>query len=222
MPTGLLAEPQEKPASRWEAEIAKLEQRDQRERPARGGVVFIGSSSIKRWDLKQDFDGLPVVNHGFGGSQIADAAQYVERLVWPLEPRVVVLYSGDNDLASGKSPQQVHQDYRRFVQRVREQLPECRILFLAIKPSLARWKLVDSIREANRLIQSDTRQDQRQEYVDVFTPMLGEDGQPRKELLVDDGLHLSRAGYELWAGVLRPHLAGLESQVPAGGGQPDR
>jgi lysophospholipase L1-like esterase len=119
---------------------------------------------------------------------------------------VVVLYAGDNDLASGKSPTQVLQDYRDFVERVRQKLPKTRILFLAIKPSLKRWNLVDRIREANQLVRAEAERDERQEYVDIFAPMLGEDGKPRPELFVEDGLHLSPQGYQLWVQVLRPRL----------------
>jgi lysophospholipase L1-like esterase len=191
---------------RWKSAIEKLEQADARQSPPRQGILFVGSSSIRRWNLAQDFAGQPVINHGFGGSQIADSTHYADRIVWPLEPRVVVLYAGDNDLASGKSPTQVLQDYRDFVERVRQKLPKTRILFLAIKPSLKRWNLVDRIREANQLVRAEAERDERQEYVDIFAPMLGEDGKPRPELFVEDGLHLSPQGYQLWVQVLRPRL----------------
>ena len=87
-------------------------------------------------------------------------------------------------------------------------MPSTRILFLAIKPSIARWSLVEQMREANRLIQDRMDTDSCLTYVDVHTPMIGADGLPRPELLVDDGLHLSASGYALWTSILQPHLPG--------------
>ncbi len=192
--------------SRWEQEIARLEQRDAQQEAPHQGILFVGSSSIKRWDLPRDFPDLPVVNHGFGGSQMADSVHFADRIILPLEPRIVVVYAGDNDLAAGKTPQQVRDDFRDLVAKIHGKLPETRIVFLAIKPSLKRWNLVDRMRAANRLIREEIGSDPRLAYADIFTPMLGEDGEPRETLFVEDGLHLSRAGYALWARQLRPLL----------------
>jgi lysophospholipase L1-like esterase len=205
---GPLAAGEEKKGSPWEAAIRRFEEQDRKQPPPQGGVLFVGSSSIRLWDLAKSFPGLPVLNRGFGGSQLADAVQFAPRIVLPHKPRVVVLYAGDNDIASGRTPEQVFEDYRRFVAVVHAGLPAARILFLAIKPSFARWRLVDRMRAANRLIQEHATTDPRLGFVDVHTPMLGADGQPRRELFQPDGLHLSAQGYELWASLLRPLLAG--------------
>jgi lysophospholipase L1-like esterase len=102
-------------------------------------------------------------------------------------------------------------DFRAFVRKIHAELPETRVLFIAIKPSVARWHLADRIREANQLVESFTRGDDRLGYIDVFTPMLGPDGRPRAELLVGDGLHLNDEGYKLWTSLVRPHLAAAPS-----------
>jgi len=104
------------------------------------------------------------------------------------------------------TPQQVTDDYRAFVKAVQTRLPKSRIVFIAIKPSVKRWQLVDQMREANALIRKITTTDDRQVFVDVDTPMLGADGKPRKELFKEDGLHLKDAGYEIWKKCLLPHL----------------
>jgi len=197
--------------ARWEAEIAKLERAETS--PSPGGVVFVGSSSIRGWNLTKSFPDRNYVNHGFGGSQLADAVYYVDRLVTPLAPKVVVVYAGDNDLASGKSPEQVADDYRQFVARVHASTPTARIVYIAIKPSLKRWSLVDKIRQANQLIVARVARDSRLSFVDVFTPMLDGEGQPRGELLADDKLHLSPAGYALWTELVDKALAIASDEV---------
>lgn len=191
------------PEAPFESEIRAFEAADKTDPPPPGGVVFVGSSSIRMWTtLTEDFPTLNVINRGFGGSQIADSTRYAGRIVVPYKPRTIVLYAGDNDIAAGKSPKQVSEDFAAFVAAVRKELPETLVLFIAIKPSVARWHLVEQIREANRLIAAAAAKDDSLGYIDVFTPMLGADGKPRPELLVDDGLHLSRKGYLLWTEVV--------------------
>lgn len=193
-------------ADRWEPAIRAFEAKDRKQAPAKGGIVFVGSSSIVLWDLPKSFPGLNAINRGFGGSQLADSVRYARRIVLPYEPRTVVLYAGDNDLASGKTPQQVFDDYQRFVAAIHAALPKTRIIYIAIKPSKARWKLIDKIRATNRLIADFAAKDPRLVFIDVEKPMLGVDGKPRPELFMPDGLHLNAEGYRLWAGLVGPHL----------------
>ena len=206
--TGLaqIAGAQETAPDKWEQEIAALEARDAKEMPPKGGVLFVGSSSIRLWDLKKSFPELGAVNHGFGGSQIADSVKHFQRLVTPLAPKSIVFYAGDNDLAGGKSPEQVAQDFREFHVLVRKALPEAKLIFIPIKPSPSRWKLIDKQRDANRRIRELLAQDPKSSIVEIERPMLGDDGQPRAELYRDDKLHLTPAGYELWTSLLAPFV----------------
>ena len=192
--------------AKWEKDIAAFEKADEAAPPPKGAVLFVGSSSIRLWDLKKSFPGREVINRGFGGSETADSVHFIDRLVLKHEPRVVVLYAGDNDVANGKSPRQVADDFAAFVEVVRAKLPETRIVYVAIKPSLKRWNLVEKVREANERIADLCEEGERLEYLDVFTPMLGEDGRPRRELFVEDGLHLNAEGYRLWTELLTPLL----------------
>lgn len=192
--------------NRWEPSIRRFEELDRKSPPAPGGIVFVGSSSIVGWKLDKFFPDLPVVNRGFGGSQLADSVHFADRIVVPYKPRVVVLYAGDNDIASGKSPEQVAADFDAFVAKIRKALPHAKIIFIPIKPSLARWKLIDKMRQANALIRRRATECEGVVVLDIEQPMLGEDGRPRAELFREDGLHLNDAGYRLWSDLLRPHL----------------
>lgn len=188
---------------RFEAEIRAFEAADRASPPPLGGVVFVGSSSIKNWtDVAADFPGVPVLNRGFGGSTLADVVHYADRIVLPYRPRLVVLYAGDNDLVEGRTPERILGDYRAFVARLRSALPAARVAFVSIKPSPSRRAYMDRARETNRRIRVEIARDSLQTYVDVFTPMLGATGQPRPELFLADSLHLKRAGYLLWRAVL--------------------
>jgi lysophospholipase L1-like esterase len=193
-------------SDRWAKEMAAFEQQDRESPPAPGGIVFVGSSSIRLWDLAQSFPGLPVINRGFGGSQLIDSVNHVDLLVLRHKPRVVVVYAGDNDLAGGKTPEVVVEDFTAFATKVHAALPATRIAFIGIKPSIQRWALIDQVRAANAGIRSVCQSDERLGFVDVDGPMLGWDEKPRKDLLVQDGLHLSPKGYQLWTTLVRPFL----------------
>ena len=192
---------------RSEAEIRAFEAADRAAAPSPGGIVFYGSSSIRLWQsLASDFPGLPVLNRGFGGSTLPEAIHYLPRAVLPLRPRTIVLYEGDNDLSLGWGPTEIAEDYRTFVRTVRDALPNTRIVFISLKPSPSRWRLVDQQREANRLVREIVARDTLQTFVDVFTPMLGANGRPRPELFVADSLHLTPAGYSVWRAQVAPVL----------------
>lgn len=193
--------------SQWEQDIAQFEAQDRATPPRLGSIVFVGSSSIRMWTtLERDFPGVPVLNRGFGGSEAGDVAQFAERIVVPYKPPVVVFYAGDNDLAAGKSPAQVLSAFQSFVATMHRDLPRSRIVFVSIKPSIARWNIVDKMRAANQLVRDYVRMDGRLAYVDVFTPMLDASGQPRRELYLEDGLHMTPAGYAIWRDLIGPMI----------------
>jgi lysophospholipase L1-like esterase len=192
--------------ARWEKAIATFEEKDRQSPPPHHAVVFVGSSSIRFWDVAKSFPGVEAINRGFGGSELADSAHFAPRIVLPYEPRTVVLYAGDNDLAAGKTPEQVAADFREFTRVVLARLPKTRIIYLSIKPSPYRWSIVDKGRAANELIAAQCKSDDHLIFLDVGTPLLGSDGKPRRELFRSDGLHLNEKGYEVWAGLLKPYL----------------
>jgi len=192
---------------RGQAEIDRFEAADRAHYPAPGTIVFAGSSSIARWEsLDKDFTGIPVLNRGIGGYTLHENVQSFDRIVLPYKPPIIVLYSGENDLTEGRTPEDVFQDFQNFVALVHTKLPATRIVYVSIKPSIARWALTDSIRAANRLIQDYVGKDKTLQYIDVFTPMLDASGQLRRELYVEDGLHMNASGYAIWRKLILPTL----------------
>ena len=189
----------------WAKELSGFEEQD-RKAPAVGGVVFVGSSSIRLWDLDRSFPALRPLNRGFGGSAIIDSVNHVDLLVIRHKPRTVIFYAGDNDIAAGRTPQQAADDFKVFVAKVRAALTETRIAFIGIKPSVLRWALIARIRQANALIREYCDADDRLAFIDVDGPMLGWDAKPRKDLFIEDGLHLSPKGYALWTTLVQPFV----------------
>ena len=171
-------------------------------------TVFVGSSSIVYWETGDRFRGMPLINRGFGGSQMSDAVHYVQETVLRYSPRTVVVYEGDNDTSAGKRSQQLVEDYREFVEAILEAQPSTRIVILSIKPSLARWDVWPAMQESNAAIEAYAKTDPRVDFVDIGTAMLGADGLPIPEFFVSDGLHMTSAGYDVWdeilMGVLMP------------------
>ena len=189
----------------FENEIRAFEQADAKSPPPKGAVLFIGSSSIRLWkSLEQDFPNLKVINRGFGGSQIEHSVLYADRVVVPYRPKLIVFYAGGNDLAVGKSPNRVLEDFKTFVAKVRADLPQARILFLSIRPSIARWQLYGREWLTNQLVREFAQADPVVEYVDVVPALLDRDGRPREDFLVADKLHLNEDGYRAWTAVIRP------------------
>lgn len=191
----------------WVNDMARFEAEDAANPPPAAPIVFTGSSSVRMWDsLASDFPGKPVLNRGFGGSQVRDAVHYADQIAIRYQPRMIVLYSGDNDINAGRSPQQVLSDFRAFVARIRQALPRTPIAYLAIKPSPSRIDQLPRQQQANALIRQDAARLRNVTFVDVATPMLNADGQPRPELFGPDSLHMTRAGYDLWRGIVAPYL----------------
>ena len=196
------------PKNRWEPDIRQFETTDRQSPPKPGGIVFYGSSTIRMWKVAESFPGANVINRGFGGSQYADCARYVERAVLPCRPGIVVLYAGDNDLGQKKPPEQVLADFHSLVKKLEAGLPGVRIVVFPVKPSIKRWQLIDSVRRLNGMLRQSVAEDKRLTLIDIEPKMLGADGKPRPELFLRDGLHLSAEGYKLWASLLKPHLNG--------------
>lgn len=192
--------------TRWEKDIQAFEEQDRKQPPAKGGIVFVGSSSIRKWDLDASFPGLDALNRGFGGSQFADAVYYAERIIIPYQPRIAVIYDGDNDLASGKSPEWVAADFEALVRKLRFALPKTRLVVLSIKASMSRWNLREAMQQTNALMAGIAKTQPDVVFVDADTPLRGANGEPNPAYFESDRLHLNGEGYAVWAKLISPLL----------------
>jgi lysophospholipase L1-like esterase len=191
----------------FEGEIVKYEEADRKNPPAHGGIVFVGSSSIRLWTtLKEDFPGKNVINRGFGGSQISDSVHFAKRIVTPYKPKMIVFFAGTNDIASGKSPKAALADFMQFVGVVRKELPKVNIAYISITPAPSRWEKIHDIKWANGLIKEYTQRGPNLQFVDVFSQFLDAKGGPRPELFVSDQLHMNPFGYAIWKKAVAPIL----------------
>jgi lysophospholipase L1-like esterase len=193
--------------AKWEKEITAYEEKDRTDPPPKGGILFTGASTIRKWTtLKEDFPGLPVINRRFGGSEILDCTHFADRIVFPYQPKMIFFRSGGNDIHNGKTAEQVYADYKEFVTKVREKLPDTEIYFIAQNPTIARWSQREQEQALNKMVADYSKTTPKLKFIDISSLPLDNDGQPRAELFVEDKLHFNAAGYKLLAEAIRPYL----------------
>ena len=192
---------------RFTAEIQAYTDYDAIHPPATGVYLFVGSSSIRMWKtLEEDFEGYPVMNRGFGGSLFSDAIYFFEDIVTPYKPKKIIIYEGDNDIASGKTPEDIFNDFKRFVNMIEEELGNPEIAVISPKPSPSRWHLKGEYESLNSMIESFCNNHHNMTYIDVYNPMLNGIGTPKGELFVSDSLHMNEHGYKLWKDLVLPFI----------------
>ncbi len=191
----------------WEKAIRAFEEKDRQEQPPQGAILFVGSSTIAMWDLKKCFPELQTINRGFGGSHFSDVAHYADRVIRPYHPMTIVLYAGDNDIASGKSPERVFADFEAVMNSIHRAFRDVRVLVLSIKPSIARWDKYEKMQQVNRLMSNLAERNPQLEYVELGPTLLDANGKPRPDLFLKDGLHMNPEGYRLWSDMLEPLLS---------------
>lgn len=189
---------------RFEAEIQKFEETDRKTAPPTRPVLFTGSSSIRFWDnLQSYFPGKTVLQRGFGGSELTDVRHFADRVIVRYQPKQVVMYAGENDLAAGASADSTYARFVDLFRYVRKQVPGVRFTYISIKPSPSRRKFWPAVTETNRRIRRFLKYRRGTDYVDVVPAMLGPNGQPIPELFRADSLHMTPKGYEIWGEVMR-------------------
>jgi len=191
---------------KWEPAISKFEAQDAQTSPPRNGILFVGSSSIVKWDVKKAFPDLPVINRGFGGSVVSDVNDYFDRVVTPYQPCTIVFYSGDNDLSGGKTTATVTQDVKTFVQMVHDKVPGARVILLPPKPSISRWKIWPLMKEVGEQEKAIADADPNVEFLDTAQALLTPAGETQPEYYLGDKLHMTDKGYAVWNAMLRPML----------------
>jgi lysophospholipase L1-like esterase len=209
----LAASAQQPPADakRWagyEKEIAAVEKRLADKPPPADPTLFIGSSTIRLWDLDKSFPGRGFVNAGFGGSQVRDCTHFAPRLVGRVKPATVVFHCGGNDLNAGRTPEQVRDDTAAFFAAVRKDVPDARVVVVGLNPSIKRWPQFAAQQKANAYVKALCAAAPKATYVDAVKELLGPGGgPPAADLLVKDELHLSEKGYAILTAVAAKALA---------------
>jgi len=195
------------PSRAFEAEIMGFERADKTRPPPHHPILFTGSSSIRKWTtLALDFKGHHVINRGFGGSQISDLIYYADRVVIRYQPQQIFFFAGSNDIDAGKTPEQVFDDFKAFVQKVRAAVPNVEMDYISITTSPLRWREVEEVKKANGLISTWIKTQDHLTFIDVFPATLGEDGRPKPEYFLADRLHMNARGYALWTSIIEPYL----------------
>ncbi len=194
--------------ARFANEIAAFKARDKEAPPAKGKILFVGSSSFRMWKtLEEDFPEYNLLNRGFGGSNLSDVIYFFHDIVVPYQPAQIVVYEGDNDIFGGMTPELFMEDVVTFSRMVELYMPGTPVLFLSVKPSPARSATLPNYRRANQMLYEFALSKNHVRYVDVFQLMIDEEGHAVESYFTGDMLHMNRSGYELWTELLRPWLS---------------
>lgn len=192
----------------WQ-DIVAFKKQDSLQLPQQQGIVFVGSSSFTKWkDINTYFPEYPIINRGFGGSTLVDVIRYTYDIILPYQPKQVVIYCGENDLASQDSisAEEVLLRVKTLFSIIRTNLPEATISYVSIKPSPVRASIQGKVLAANVLIKAFLKKQKNTAFIDVYKPMLDTNGQMREELYVSDRLHMKPAGYAIWQKIIAPYL----------------
>ncbi|MDO9274624.1 MAG: GDSL-type esterase/lipase family protein [Lutibacter sp.] len=190
----------------WQTEIDAFDKLN-RDNPLQECILFTGSSSIRMWKAPaKDFNNPKILNRGFGGSQIIDLIENFDQVILKYHPQKIVIYSGDNDIQEGKSAEIVFGDFCTLYGMIKAKLPNTEVYYIAIKPSLNRWAKVIEIQKANTMINEYLNTKSNATFVDIFSPMIDLNGKPSEKWFMDDGLHLTDEGYQLWTKILAPYI----------------
>jgi len=191
----------------YEDEVKRLE-RDRLKEGYDPETIFYGSSSIRQWDsLYQDFSTHKVSNLGFGGSTLAACVWFFERIMYHSNPKVLLVYAGDNDLGDGRNPEEIFIFFQQLMVKAALCFGDIPCYFISLKPSITRWHLADQFSYTNNLIESEIiKQNSNWKFINIYREMLDKNGQPNVDYYESDGLHLSAKGYSLWTSIIKSHL----------------
>ncbi|WP_207423581.1 GDSL-type esterase/lipase family protein [Desertivirga brevis] len=200
------AQAQETRSHYWST-IQKFKEQDRLQTPPKKAILFVGSSSFTNWHFAQEmFPDHKILNRGFGGSQLPDVKQYFEQVNYPPKLKQIVVYAGDNDIASGQSAQEVLNRFKDVYYLIRKDLPKVEISYLSIKGCPGRARSIPVVKEANQLIKSFLAGQKNTSFIDIYHATMIAEDKPMDDIYVEDGVHMNRKGYEIWAATLKPYL----------------
>lgn len=193
--------------TRFAEEIVEIQNRNTQLDADKPVVLFTGSSSVRMWkDVQDYFPEINALNNGFGGSHFTDLIHYQQELMYDFKPGKLFIYEGDNDTGAGIPASEIMAATAYLYAQIKQHLPETEIYFLTPKPSIARWELKEKYEEYNAMLEEFCAFDDNVHFVDVWTPMLDENGVVRDDLFIEDDLHMNKTGYDIWGNVIAPFL----------------
>lgn len=196
-------------AQAYEEEIKAFRKQDSIAMPAKGQILFVGSSSFTMWkDVQNYFPAYPILNRGFGGSTLLDVTYYAEDVIFKYDPKQIVIYCGENDFAGNDSlyPAQVAQRFMDLFKLIRTRYKKVPIAYISMKPSPSRQHLMAKFNVANVMIRNFLKKQKKTAFIDVYHKMLNEDGTPLKDIFGPDNLHMNPKGYAIWQKIILPYL----------------
>ena len=194
----------------FQDEIEVFKKMDSLSSPPKNSILFVGSSSFKNWkDINNYFPGLPIINRGFGGSSLTDLIFFNQETIIKYKPKQIYIYCGENDIASSDTvtPQMVLERFKTLFSIIRTQLGKTiQIVYISIKPSIARWKMENTFVAANTLIQNYLHHQKNTQFLDIHSAMLDSDGMVLTDIFISDKLHMNAKGYAIWQKIIEPTL----------------
>ena len=190
-------------------EIQTFKKQDSIHFPPASANLFVGSSSLRLWkNIESDFQGYKVINRGFGGSSLPDVIRYADDIIFHYNPKQVLIYCGENDFAASDtvSVATVVNRFEQLFYMIREHWPSIPVVFISIKPSPSRARLIPKMAQANKMIRSFLSHQKQAKFIDVYSLMVTKAGKPREELFGPDMLHMNASGYAIWKKALKPVL----------------
>lgn len=178
--------------------------------PAKHSILFVGSSSFTKWtDVQDYFPGYSIINRGFGGSSLPDVIRYANDIIFPYQPKQIVIYCGENDLAGADttiSGKIVLERFKQLFVLIRKHFPKVPVAYVSMKPSPSRENLWPKMVAGNSLIKNYLSKQKRTAFIDVYYKMFNEDGTVMKDIFIEDNLHMNAKGYAIWQKIIAPFL----------------
>jgi lysophospholipase L1-like esterase len=193
----------------FSSEIAAFKKQDSVSTPPRDVILFIGSSSFRLWkNIDSSFPDHTIINCGFGGSTLPDVIRYADDIIFPYQPKQIVIYCGENDFAADTSlnPSQVVKRFEELFTLIRSKFKKVPVVYVSMKPSPSRQHLMSKFNVANVMIKNFLKKKKKTAFVDVYKAMLKADGTPMTDIFLEDNLHMNAKGYAIWQKIIEPYL----------------
>ena len=190
-------------------DIQQFKRQDSIAMPAQHAFLLVGSSSFTKWvDVQTYFPKHTIINRGFGGATLLDLIKYQRDIIDPYNPKQIVIYCGENDIAASDTvdTKEVAKRFKTLYENIRAKYPEIPILYISMKPSISRWALKDRMIDANKSIKKYLERKKKAKFLSIWEIMLDKNGMPLKDIFTDDNLHMNAKGYGIWQKFIEPVL----------------